>query len=262
MSKTQQSAQPLATHSQDCSCPIHDDGAVPTLPRGIDFADRVTVAPINPSTAGEIYEAHHSYKPEMPNVTFDDGNHGIYVGDHLVGAISYNYHIINKLKLYIEDNNSFHRNDSRGSDEDKHILMGNRFAHVARICIGVDMHNLASCALAKSQEYFVENTDKDVDFLLTFIRGDHVGSMLKALNDKGWQLTGHTRSSTGSGNREETDIHNWTKQRWLCAIDDSLEQIKSCDCEDDMLEMVGKSHVCSECKQWYGFDGHSWAPNN
>lgn len=259
-----QAQQPLNTTSSstECNCPIHAAGEPPTLPCGVDFSHRIHIEEISKDRAHDVYQAHHSYAPEAPNLTFGDGNHGVYLDGHLVGALSYNYHIINKLKLYIEDNGSFHRNDSRGSDQDKHILMGDRFAHVARICIGVDMPNLASCALSTSQEYFVEHTSEDVDFLLTFIRNDHVGSMLKALIDKGWQLTGFTRSETGSGNREKQDIHSWKKQRWLCEIGDSTETIQECPCTDDMIDMVGKSYVCSECKQWYGFEGHDWAPNN
>lgn len=258
-------SKPLNTTSGNadgCNCPIHENGDPHTYPKGWEFEHRVHVEPIPEEVAGEIYEAHHSYAPETPNITWDDGNHGIFLDNQLVGAISYNYHIINKLKLYVDENGNFHRDDSRGTDDQKHILMGNRFGHVARICIGVNMPNLASCALSKSQEYLVENTEQDIDFLLTFIRNDHVGSMLKALIDKGWQLTGFTRSSTGSGNREEKEIHSWSKQRWLYEVGDSLDAITSCPCTDNMIETIGKSYVCENCNQWYGFEGHSWAPNN
>lgn len=148
--------QELYTTSEDgCRCPIHATGSPRTVPNGIDFAHRVSVAEI----------------------------------------------------------------DQREAREHSFMVSGGDVVEVARICIGVPFHNLASCALATSMDQFVhsEVSRLDVEWLLTFIRADHTGSMLRALCDKGWDLVGMSEPRQ-AGNRPDTGIREWPKQRWLCHI--------------------------------------------
>lgn len=196
----------------NCSCPIHEHGEPHTVPLGVPFSQQVTVEEINAEVAEAIYEAHHSYMADLPNVNIC--HHGIYFRGQLMGAISYRQPLISRLKLSVLPNGSLTREHSKGVDSI--MVNGGTIVEVNRICIGVDMKNLASCGLAHSQEKFLaDHADRvGVDWLLTFIRNDHVGSMLRALNDKGWNLVGYSEPRE-PGNRETEDIHSWKKQRWL-----------------------------------------------
>lgn len=220
-STTDQQQQPLyRQHSgTDCDCPIHTDGDPMSLPLGIEFADRVSVAPIDKDTAGAIYQAHHSYRPSVPGCT-NICHHGIYHDDELMGAITWNQPLYNGPKFGVRPDGSL----TREYDEavDTFICDAGNFAQAARICIGVRFQNLASCGLARSMERFcAEHVDRlELDWLLTFIREDHVGSMLKALLDKGWQWCGMTRKKAPPGNRETEDIHKFRKQRWVYPVAD------------------------------------------
>jgi hypothetical protein len=86
---------------------------------------------------------------------------------------------------------------------------------VSRVCIAHDTPNLASCAMSKAQEQFTQ--DRDVEMLVTYVREDYDGSMFAALSGKGWERDG---DSTGHapGNRQEHEIHNWDKERWVCEL--------------------------------------------
>lgn len=204
--------------TETCRCPIHATGSPRTVPNGIDFAHRVSVAEIDQRVAREIYRAHHSYMPSIPDINIC--HHGIYFDDQLVGAITYRQPLLNRLKLYEHPTGGYTRDGSVG--ENSFMVSGGDVVEVARICIGVPFHNLASCGLAASMDQFVHNdvARLDIDWLLTFIRADHTGSMLRALCDKGWDLVGMSEPRQ-AGNRPDTGIREWPKQRWLCHIPDA-----------------------------------------
>lgn len=89
------------------------------------------------------------------------------------------------------------------------------------------MPNLASAALAASQEQFIQDhaRRRGVRLLLTFVRADYDGSMIRALRDKGWSCTGRTEPGQ-VGNRPEKEIPDRPKWRFLCEIDaDCPEQV-------------------------------------
>lgn len=209
-----------------CDCPIHAGGDPMTLPLGIDFADRVTVAEISREEAGAIYEAHHSYCPDVPGCT-NICHHGIYHDDELMGAITWNQPLLNGPKFGITDDGRL----TREYDEavDTFVSNGGGYMQAARICIGVDFQNLASCGLARSMERVLEEHVErlDIHWLLTFIREDHVGSMLKALYDKGWQWVGMTRPKAPPSNRDTEDIHKWRKQRWVYPVVDYRRKVEA-----------------------------------
>lgn len=213
---------PLYTNrvnADSCSCPIHEAGEPSSLPLGVEFGHRVSVADISREEAGRIYEAHHSYCPNVPGCT-NICHHGIYHDDELMGAITWNQPLYNGPKFGVESDGTLTReyDDAVGT----FITDAGGFMQAARICIGVEFQNLASCGLARSMEVVLdEHVDRlDIEWLLTFIREDHVGSMLKALYDKGWQWVGMTRPKAPPGNRESEDIHKWRKQRWVYPIVD------------------------------------------
>jgi hypothetical protein len=189
--------------SGDCSCPIHNQPADPvTLPLGFAFADHVDVESIPRHVAGEIYAAHHSYMPDVPAVNLE--HHAVLSQDQLVGAITYRYPLIRSL-------------DCGGR-----TYSGDEIVEAARICLGVRMPNLASAALAASQERFVRDhaARRGIDVLLTFVRADYDGSMIRALRDKGWTCTGRTDPGQ-AGNRPEKEIRDRPKWRFLCEIGDN-----------------------------------------
>lgn len=201
-----------------CSCPIHADGEPPIVPLGHDFAHRVTVEEIAREAAEQVYRAHHSYRPDTPSTNIV--HHGIFVDGHLAGAITWRQPLLNGPKYGIRPNGQL----TREYDEavDTFVSEAGGYVEAARICIGVRFQNLASCGLARSMERFLEDHAKRLGatWLLTYIRNDHVGSMLKALYDKGWQFVGLTRKSSPPSNREEEDIHHWRKQRWVFPVAD------------------------------------------
>jgi len=201
-----------------CQCPIHRGGDPHTLPLGVGFADRVSVEPIAQSVAKAVYEAHHSYMPSVPDVNIC--HHGLYFDDDLVGAITYRQPLLHRLKLYEHPagEHVYTRDSSVGTDP--FMINGGDVVEVARICIGTEMANLASCTFAASMERFVaDHADRlGVEWLLTFVRNDHSGSMIKALCDKGWQLVGLTEPRQ-AGNRPDREIREWRKQRWLCDLE-------------------------------------------
>ena len=69
---------------------------------------------------------------------------------------------------------------------------GDEIVEAALIYIGVDFHNSASAALARSMERFVRRHGRwrGVRLLLTFVRADFDGSMIKALRGKGRHCAG------------------------------------------------------------------------
>jgi hypothetical protein len=95
----------------------------------------------------------------------------------------------------------------------------------SRICIGVDMPNLASAALACAQERYVQDhaDEEDTKYLQTFVRADFQASMIRALRDKGWTCVGVTEPSQAS-NRKETAIRDSYKWDFICPVETVREQ--------------------------------------
>jgi hypothetical protein len=93
------------------------------------------------------------------------------------------------------------------------------YIEVARVTIANDTPNLASCAMAKSQDEFKQSYAKDngIGLLVTYVREGWEGTMFKAIKGKGWQFDG---VSTGhqAGNRQEREIRNYDKDRWVCEL--------------------------------------------
>lgn len=221
-----------------CDCPIHTANPEPfTAPLGLRFHDHVHIEEIKKSTAEGIYQAHHSYMDYVPEVNLS--HHGIYYQDQLVGAITYRYPLISKKKLrYGSDGGLIPEEMSidqlppelqsrarsiipRVSEdiEKTEIISGDEIIEAARICIGVDMPNLASAALARSQDRFIEKYgNRDIQVLLTWVRGDFSGSMVRALRDKGWTCTGFSTPNQAS-NRESKPIRERIKWRFLCPVE-------------------------------------------
>jgi len=176
----------------DCECPIHRNGDPPTFPLGVPFADRLSVETLPAHAARRIYEAHHSYMPSLPSV--NQTHHGILLDDHLVGAVTYRHPLISQMG----------------------DVSGGRIVEVARICVGVDMPNLASAGLKRSQDRFEREyaARNDIRLLLTFIREDYDGSMLRALQTAGWEYDG-VRETSQPSNRDNAEIHDYDKERWI-----------------------------------------------
>jgi len=176
----------------ECSCPVHNGIEPPTYPLGQPFKDKLTVEPISQHIAKAIYKAHHSYMPDIPSVNLT--HHGVFIDGCLTGAITYRHPLISQLKN----------------------ISGENIVEVARICIAVDMPNLASAGLKASQERFKRAyaDPNGIELLLTFVREDYQASMLRALETTGWECDG-LRETTQPSNRESAEIHNWDKERWV-----------------------------------------------
>jgi hypothetical protein len=152
----------------------------------------------------QIYKAHHTYLPSTPKV--NKTHHGLYLGNSLIGAVSYRYP---------------HMSEMLG-------IQGGDIMEVARVCIAVDMPNLASCAFAKSFKRFIREDARPngIKCVVTFVKDDgYDGTMLRALQDMGWQLNGISEGSQ-PGNRANAAIHNHDKQRWIFNIQYDYQQAK------------------------------------
>lgn len=182
-----------------CTCPIHRDGQPVTAPLGLRFAERVQIESIPRHVAGAIYEAHHSYMNDVPQTNL--AHHAVIYQDQIMGAITWRYPLIRSLEC------------------DGTQYEGDEIVEAARICIGVDFPNLASAALARSMERFVRRHGRrrGVRLLLTFVRADFDGSMIKALRDKGWHCAGKTEPGQ-AGNRPDKQIRERPKWRFLCKV--------------------------------------------
>ena len=231
-----------------CSCPIHRNRSREpfTAPLGLAFADHVHVEPIPQQTAADIYAAHHSYMDGCPTVNLV--HHGLYYQDELLGAITYRFPLLSKKAVRFDTDSELIpepidyddlpgpiRGTARrvlpsietGDVADRRVIAGDSFVEAARICLGVRMANLASAALARSQQRFVRETvpglDADARYLMTFVRADYDGAMIRALRDKGWTCVGVSPPSQAS-NREETEIRKAWKWQFLCPIETVCEQ--------------------------------------
>jgi len=172
--------------------PVYDGFASPppTYPLGVSIADKVTLHRIDRRAANRMYQAHHSYLPRGRC----GWHYGVYLDGSIVGAISF---------------------DNWPSQATIRGYESSDIIEVSRVCIAHDTPNLASCAMSKAQDLFL--SDHDPKLLVTYVREDYKGSMFAALQGKGWERDGH---STGHapGNRQEHDIHNWDKERWVCPV--------------------------------------------
>lgn len=234
------------TGDRECTCPIHRNRERDpfTAPLGLPFADHVHVAPITRERAADIYDAHHSYMDSCPAVNL--AHHGLYYQGELMGAITWRFPLISRKAVRVTDDGdpvpapididalpdpiqptarrilppAATADTPQG---DRQVFTGTAFVEAARICLGVRMPNLASAALARSQERVVHDVlpeqDADVDFLLTFVRADYDAAMIRALRDKGWTCVGASPPSQAS-NRDETAIRNRWKWQFLCPIAD------------------------------------------
>jgi len=178
--------------------PIHGAFASPPspLPLGTSFSDRVTVHQIDRRAATLIYQAHHEYLPRGRC-----GHHyDVYLDGALVGAITFD---------------NWPSQASIRGHESADIM------EVARVCIGLEMPNLASCAMATAQDEFLDEYDGDLSLLITYIHGDYDGTMFRALRGKGWEFDGVSEGRDRGphrGQSEVYDIYTTDKERWVCEI--------------------------------------------
>jgi len=225
-----------------CSCPIHAHEEPFTAPLGIRFADHVEVSPIARETAAAVYEAHHSYMDSLPSVNL--AHHGVYFQGALVGAITWRYPLISRKRIRYGVDGQLRPEPLEIDDlpkslgptarrvlpstevpvVDSEVVAGDTIVEAARICLGVRMPNLASAALARAQERLVrEYEDCGIRFLLTWVRADFDGAMVRALRDKGWTCTGYREPGQAS-NREDKPIRERYKWRFLCPVKRIREQ--------------------------------------
>lgn len=202
-----------SSSGENCDCPIHEDGEPPILPLGVEFSDRINIKEVEQEVARKIYESHHSYMPDVPEI--NKVHHGLYLDEHLVGAITYRHPFLPCI----------------GADDGSRYGLtrqysGEEVIEISRICIGVGMKNLASCSLAASQDEFLRNHPDEYGLLKTFIRIDHTGSMLRALVDKGWHHGGICEPEQAH-NREDKEIREWDKIRWLNELDPEPAEVQS-----------------------------------
>lgn len=250
MPKQRQAAKFQHRQSEECSCPIHSNGREPfTAPLGYRFADDISVESISREQAEQIYQSHHQYRQDVPSINI--AHHGIKYQDEIVGAITWRTGLGGGggRALRWDDQGSllprvFSDRDyqslpgeiryrakeivpdiSESQVAERRVVGGDKFINADRICVGVSMPNLASAALARSQERIVESYCKQngVEYLLTFVRADYRGSMILALGDKGWLCTGWSEPST-PGNREHEEIHDRYKWRFICPVKKVTEQ--------------------------------------
>lgn len=236
-----------------CDCPIHHgrEREPFTAPLGHPFAEQVHVEPVDRAVAAGIYEAHHSYMADLPDINL--AHHGLYYQQALMGAITYRYPLLHKKAVHYDATGRLippsidydelpatvrptGRRIIPAIDPDdvaeREVLDGDAFVEAARICMGVRMPNLASATLARSMERFVrDHGHRDARFLLTFVRADYDGAMIRALQDKGWTCVGYATPSE-AGNREPKAIREAYKWQFLCPVgpgDEQMELEQWCD---------------------------------
>ena len=227
--------------SGDCRCPIHNANSRPfTAPLGYRFANDIEARRITESTAVRVYDSHHSYMDgsEMHSANF--GHFGIYYQSQLVGAVTFRAPLGRRRIDWGEGGNVVPRPKSELKLESlpspvseraqefidppekqeiatSAVLGGTEIVELNRICIGVDMPNLASAGVAQCQEAFLQsdNCPEDIRYYLTMVRSDFDASMIRALRDKGWTLRSVSTPSE-PGNRESKEIHGEYKWVWVC----------------------------------------------
>ena len=162
----------------------------PVYPVGWSIKDKVGVVSIKRRTASAIYKLYHSYRPRGRC----GWHYGITLDGELVGAISF---------------------DSWPSEGQIRGYDSCDIKEVARVCVVNETPNLASCAMSKAQEVFVDTHGKDTELLVTYVHEDFQGSMFKALRGKGWELDGYSPPQTGYSHNQKAEFG---KQRWVCEL--------------------------------------------
>jgi hypothetical protein len=144
-------------------------------------------------------------------------HHGIFFDGYLMGCVTYRFPLMRWLNWNESSNRPASEDDS--PVETKKLSAGD-IVEVARICVGVDMPNLASAGFARSVEKFVTEYARPngIRVLLTFVREGYGGSMIAALADKGWSTDG-IRQGKQAGNRRELEIRDADKTRWFYTVD-------------------------------------------
>lgn len=241
-----------AVPAEECTCPIHQSETRPfTAPLGLQFAGEVDARPIPESTAREIYDAHHSYMAGSDMHSANIEHHGLFYRENLVGAVTYRAPL-GRRRLDWNDNGdliprpaSELKLDSLPSpvgerakrfidppDENEvarsEVFGGTSIIEMNRICIGVDMPNLASAGLARSQDRFLnsDSCPEDTEHFLTLVRADFDASMIKALADRGWTLRSISEP-TEAGNRDHKEINDRHKWVYICPVDNVQSQQKT-----------------------------------
>ncbi len=178
--------------------PIHGAFSTPppTYPLGWKISDRVTIDTIDRRAANHIYEAHHSYLPRGRQ----GWHYGVYLDSQIVGAITF---------------------DCWPSQATIRGYESSEIREVARVCIAHDTPNLASCAMAKAQDEFIQEHGNGIELLITYIREGYDGSMFKALRGKGWEFDGVSEGNARvphHGQSEMHEIYKADKERWVCEL--------------------------------------------
>ena len=165
-------------------------------PLGWPIAEKISVEPIRKRLANDVHVAHHSYVSEPRHNSV--ANHGVFLDGDLVGAVSY---------AFLLCSSPIH-----GYKPDEYL-------ELARVTIGIDMANLASCGMAKSQDLLTDTyaAENDIGLLVTYVHEDYDGSMFAALKKKGWTYDGESAGHQ-AGNRAENDIRDVDKTRWVCEL--------------------------------------------
>lgn len=234
----------------DCSCPVHADRSTRpfTAPLGLSFATDISISSLTQSEAEAVYRSHHSYMTGDLHPA-NLAHHGLNYQETLLGAITYRFPLLSRKRLHFDaDGNllpeplsdaDFARLpdtlESRARqlisqiDSDavatSRVVQGDRIVSADRICLAERMPNLASAGLAASQRRFVNSQQcpDDVEYLITFVRADYHGSMIRALRGKGWRCVGWTRPSQAS-NRPAKEIRNRYKWVFVCPVSVAYEQ--------------------------------------
>lgn len=168
-----------------------------SLPLGVSFSHRLKLGTVSRRVAEQFHERHHSYMPYLDRVCIV--HHGGYLGSELVGVVTY----------------AMPRRSAPIRSVERH-----KMGEVARVTIALDMDNLASCLMAKSQDKFrrEHGSRLGIELLLTFVHSEYQGSMFRALGGKGWEYDGPAKTAE-SGNRDNREIQRTEKSRWVCAFD-------------------------------------------
>jgi hypothetical protein len=224
-----------------CHCPIHRGESRPfTAPLGYRFAGDVEARQIPESTAKAVYEAHHSYMSGSDMHPSNICHYGIFYQNQLMGAVTIRAPLGRRRLDWDSEGNIIPRPageldlpslpnpisdraqqfiDPPAEEEiaSSAVLGGTEIMELNRICIGVDMPNLASAGVARCQERFVQSDrcPEDIRYYMTMVRADFDASMIRALRGKGWTLRSVSTPSE-PGNRPSKDIHDEYKWVWVC----------------------------------------------
>lgn len=63
----------------------------------------------------------------------------------------------------------------------------------------------------------------DYDFLITFVRADYDGAMIRAIRDNGW-LFFTAASPSQAGNRDDRQIRQEYKWQFVCSLPEAGQQ--------------------------------------